>query len=90
MAFQVGPLEIDEFTKIFVRLREAKVSAVDYLGQVSDPKRKVKMNAFLQALVAVDKKGGDPSTLRRILCWKTPDGLPGELVIEYKGTRTSA
>ncbi len=85
MAFQVGPLEIEEFTKLFVRLREAKVTPIDYLGQVTDQKRRQKMNAFIQAIVLIHQKGKDPLTLRKILCWKNQEGLPGELVIEYKG-----
>jgi len=86
MAFQVSAYEIEEFLNLFVKLREAKVNVVDYLGQVADEKKYVKMNATLQAIVALHKNGKDPLNLRRILCWKNPEGKPGELVFEYKGS----
>lgn len=77
MAFQLTEFEYREALKLFIALRGSRVDVQAYLAQVTDEKRRNRLSAALQIAVQCHTDGTDPLRVRKIVCWRDPQGKPG-------------
>lgn len=77
MAFQLTEFEYREALKLFVTLRSKGVDVKDYLGAVTDEKKRNRLSAALQIAVDCHTKKIDPLLVRKIVCWRNEQGKPG-------------
>jgi len=85
MAFQISALEYREALNLFAQLGDATVIK-GYLDAVRDEAKRARLSGALQIGIKCSKDGTDPRRVRRIICWRGPDGKPGVLEAEISKT----
>lgn len=88
MAFQVSGYDYLEFLKTMVRLGGAP-SVKAWISQISDERRRRRMQACLLAAVECNQKGRDPMSVKKIVCWRNDAGNPDQMEIEFYKSETS-
>lgn len=87
MAFQISELEIHDLLTRFAKGHEALKgkSAVQVIDEIEqDPKVREKFRAVLVMSIRCEKEGKSCWNIRKIICWRGPDGKPGQLEAEWK------
>lgn len=86
MAFQITAYQLHQYLKRLVASRDnnPNVKFGDWLDSITqDPKEKDKFRAAFIAADLCLKKGRDVTRVSKVICWRDPEGKPGEVQVEF-------
>jgi hypothetical protein len=88
MAFQLSE---SEFQALLLRIAETYSTKggktiVEWIDSIDpDPKVREKLQAVLTISIRCEKENRDPMNIRKLICWRDPDGKSSKLEAEWKG-----
>ena len=83
MAFQITEFEYRESMKQLVSVQEQVASVIDWVDKIPDEKKRRRMVAVLSVAVECHRKGMDPLSVKKIVCWRDDKGAPSIVEIEH-------
>lgn len=84
MAFQVTEFEYREALKSLIAVRDQVPSVTEWVDQIQDERKRLRMQAILRIAVEFTRKGMDPLLVKKIVCWRDEKGAPGPVDVELR------
>lgn len=84
MAFQVTEFEYRESLKTLIDVRAQAPSVTEWVDQIHDEKKRLRMQVILRIAVEFHRKGMDPLLVKKIICWRDEKGAPGPVDVELR------
>lgn len=92
MAFQMNEAEIHErLIQIAQNYDPGKGETVgQWIDRIEpDPKIRQKLMAVLLISIRCEKEKRDPWQIRKLICWRDPDGKPNQIEAQWKAAPAS-